>query len=132
MSKGDKTDLQRQILLTWYENPNASNQQIADVCDCSGSYVSQIKNRFDGYDEMEYMFDSQDAEMERMFGGDIFSGQSQPVASSGIDMGQPSEGKGIGEMYEELPDNMAGNLMRAIILLILLYVSYEVATILIL
>ena len=131
MSKGEKTDLQRQILLTWYENPNATNQQIADACDCSSSYVSQIKNRFDGYDEMEYMFDSQDAELERMFGGDIFSGQSQPVANGGVDMGQPSEGKSIGEMYEELPNNMAGNLMRAIILLILLYVLYEVATILV-
>lgn len=132
MSANEKTELQREILLTWYENPTATNQEIADACDCSGSYVSQIKNRFDDYNEMEYMMDSQDAEMERMFGDDIFAGQSQSVTNAGLDGSQPSEGKGIAEMYEELPNNLAGDLVRVLILLVLLYVLYEVATMLLL
>jgi len=132
MSNSGKTELQREILLTWYENPNATNKDIADACDCSGSYVSEIKNRFDNYDEMEYMMDSQDAEMERMFGEDIFTGPSPVGGNSGFDIPQPSEGKGMAEMYEESPNNIAGYLIQAIILLALLYVLYEVATILVL
>ncbi|MDS0220864.1 hypothetical protein NDI54_05785 [Haloarcula sp. S1AR25-5A] len=72
MSNDAKTDLQRQILLTWYENPNATNTEISEMCDCSASYVSQVKNRFDNYNEMEYMMDRQDEELEVMFGSDIF------------------------------------------------------------
>jgi len=35
-------------------------------------------------------------------------------------------------MYEELPNNLAGDLVRVLILLVLLYVLYEVATMLLL
>lgn len=126
MSNGSKTDLQRRIVTTWYENPNATNKEIAEACDCSASYVSQVKNRFDDYNEMEYMFDSQNKELEQIFGGDVFEGSSGRMANGD----QPTDGKGIGEMYEELPDNAAGNVMRAIILLVLLYALYEVGTIL--
>ena len=126
MSNGSKTDLQRRIVTTWYENPNATNKEIAEACDCSASYVSQVKNRFDDYSEMEYMFDTQDQELKQMFGGDVLQGSGGGMANAG----QPTDGKGIGETYEELPDNTAGNVMRAIILLVLLYALYEVGSIL--
>jgi len=135
MSGGEKTDLQRRILLTWYENPNATNSEIADICDCSASYVSQIKNRFDGYDEMEYMFDRQDEQMERMFGDDIFagSGQSTPAAGvSELDVESTAEGPGLAELYDDLPNNAVGYLMRLLILIVMLYVLYEVISILLL
>ena len=67
-----------------------------------------------------------------MFGDDIFAGQSQSVTNAGLDGSQPSERKGIAEMYEELPNNLAGDLVRVLILLVLLYVLYEVATMLLL
>ncbi|WP_324663268.1 hypothetical protein [Haloarcula sediminis] len=132
MPSGEKTDLQRDIVLTWYENPNATNKEIADACDCSSSYVSQIKNRFDDYSEMEYMMDRQNEQMEQMFGDGIFGGSAQASGATGLDAGQPADGPGLAEMYEELPDNLAGNLIRVLILLVLLYVVYEVAMILIL
>ena len=62
-AKAEKTDLQRDILLTWYENPNATNKEISEACNCSASYVSQVTNRFDNYDEMEAMMDRQDKEL---------------------------------------------------------------------
>jgi len=132
MPSGEKTDLQRDIVLTWYENPNATNKEIADACDCSSSYVSQIKSRFDDYNQMEYMMDRQDEQMEQMFGDGIFAESAPASGATGLDAGRPADGPGLAEMYEELPNNLAGNLIRVLILLILLYVVYEVATILIL
>lgn len=127
--KSEKTDLQREILLTWYENPNATNEEIAEACDCSASYVSEITNRFDDYDEMEAMMDRQDREMERMFGDDLF--QDMPTVG-----GQPQDGASVGpglaEIYEQQPDNLAGYIVRALIVLLLLYITYEIATILVL
>jgi len=126
----EKTELQRDILLTWYENPRATNREIADACDCSASYVSQVKNRFDDYDHMEAMMDRQDKQLEQMFGEDVFAGSSR-----GPSVGQPpvqQSGVGLATLYEETPDNAAGYLVRGFILLILGYVLYETATILLL
>ncbi|SHG45010.1 winged helix-turn-helix domain-containing protein [Halobaculum gomorrense] len=130
MSDG-KTDLQREILLTWHENPNATNAEIATACDCSSSYVSQVKNRFDGYNEMEAMFDRQDRELERMFGSGLFEGSSQSVQETASTRNLNNE-PGIAEMYDELPNNAAGNIIRAIMLLVLLYVLYEIVMVLVL
>ncbi|WP_256296402.1 hypothetical protein [Haloarchaeobius salinus] len=134
MRSGDKTALQREILLTWHRNPNATNKEIAEACDCSASYVSQVKNRFDDYNEFEAMMDRQDRELERMFGGDIFAGQGQQTSARSMNA-QPAnsaEGVNLAEAWDELPDNPVGHLMRAIILIVLLYVLYEVLTILVL
>lgn len=134
MGDGGKTDLQREILLTWHQHPNATNKEIARACDCSASYVSQVKNRFDDYDEFEAMMDRQDRELERMFGGDIFAGQrgqasARPMQSHS---GNSTESINLAEAWDELPNNPVGHLIRAIILVILLYVLYEVLTILVL
>ena len=128
MTSDSKTELQRNILLAWYENPDATNKEIADYCDCSASYVSQVKNRFDDYNQMEAMMDRQDREMEQMFGEDIFSGTTAG-GNSGVTTGQQP---GLADTYEDLPDNMAGNVGRALILIIMLYVVYEVLNILVL
>lgn len=135
----DKTDLQREILLTWYDNPNSTNAEIADMCDCSASYVSQIKNRFDDYNQMEAMMDRQDREMAQMFGDDIFEapqgaggfGLSQGQAISGSSQPQGHQ-KGIVEMYDQLPNNAAGYLAKAFILVVLAYVLFETVRILVL
>ncbi|WP_436347911.1 MarR family transcriptional regulator [Natronorubrum sp. FCH18a] len=123
-----KTELQRDILLTWYENPQATNKEIADACDCSSSYVSQITNRFDDYNQMEAMMDRQDKEMERMFGDDIFQG------ISGAEQPGPAipDGPSLVDMYTEQPDNLIGYLMRAIIVLFILFIVYQAAMILVL
>lgn len=47
-----KTELQRKILTTAYNNPRLSRSQIADQVSCSSSYVSQVLNRFDSIDAM--------------------------------------------------------------------------------
>ncbi|MFC6767321.1 winged helix-turn-helix domain-containing protein [Natrinema zhouii] len=127
-AKTEKTDLQRDILLTWYENPNATNKEIAKACDCSASYVSQVTNRFEDYNEMEAMMDRQDKEMERMFGGDIF--QSMPSSNGQYRIGA-SSGPSLVEIYTEQPDNLIGYLVRAAILLFLLYIFYEAAMVLV-
>ncbi|MFC6865013.1 winged helix-turn-helix domain-containing protein [Halomicroarcula sp. GCM10025817] len=55
------TDLQRDILITARNNPRASQKQIADMCGCSSSYVSNVLNRYDSVDAFN-------AEMESMAG----------------------------------------------------------------
>ncbi|AFZ72986.1 hypothetical protein [Natronobacterium gregoryi] len=120
--QGDKTELQRDILLTWYENPDATKKEIAEACDCSASYVSNVTNRFDNYDHMEAMLDRQDKELEEMFGDDIFS--SIPDASG------PS-GPGLIEIYSQQPDNVAGYLVRGVILAFMLFIFYQMALVLI-
>jgi len=127
MSNNNKTELQRDILLTWYNNPNATNKEIADMCDCSASYVSDIKNRFDNYNSMEAMMDREDKEMQRMFGEDIFSGPINSNSTSSM-----NEQRGLAEIYDDLPNNAVGNIARGIILVITLYVAYEIGTVLIL
>lgn len=120
MTSRGKTDLQRRILLTWYDNPGATRKEIADACDCSASYVSQVLNRFDNYDEFAAMMDRQDAQLERMFGDDVFA--RSPNVNTAI------EGPGLAETYDELPDNPVGNLLRLLILLVVLFVFYEVVS----
>lgn len=126
MSTG-KTDLQRDILLTWYDNPNATNKEIAAACDCSASYVSEITNRFDDYTQMEAMMDRQDREMERMFGDDIFHGMGDGNGNPGNSV---ADGPSLVEIYSEQPDNLAGYVVRALVLVVLLFVLYQVIVIL--
>ncbi|SDF00848.1 hypothetical protein SAMN04488067_101416 [Halorubrum xinjiangense] len=124
MGNGSKTDLQREILLTWRENPNATNQEIADACDCSASYVSQVKNRFDGYDEFDAMMDREDAELEQMFGENIFGG------SGTVPGAVESEGAGITEQWEDIPNNIPGLLIKLIVVMVLGYAVVQVGMIL--
>ena len=124
MSNGSKTDLQRDILLTWWENPNATNQEIADACDCSASYVSQIKNRFDNYNEFDAMMDRQDAELERMFGDDIFKNSGTTPAAV------EASGPGIAEQWNDIPNNIPGLLIKVIVVMVLGYAAVQVGTIL--
>lgn len=123
MSSNEKTELQREILLTWYNNPNATNKEISEACDCSASYVSTVKNRFDNYNEMEAMMDRQDKQMEQMFGDGVFDTPIQSGNQQGI-----TNQQGIAEQYEELPNNLAGYIMRAIIIVVLAYAGFEILT----
>ena len=124
MGDSSKTDLQRDILLTWRENPNGTNQEIADACDCSASYVSQVKNRFDNYDEFDAMMDREDAELEQMFGDDIFRN------SGTVPGAVESEGPGIAEQWDEIPNNIPGLLIKLIIVMVLGYAAVQVGMIL--
>jgi len=120
MGTGSKTDLQQDILLTWRGNPNATNQEIADACDCSASYVSQVKNRFDGYNEFDAMMDRQDAELEQMFGEGIFGSDGTAPAA------MEPEGPGITEQWNEIPNNVPGLLIKLIVVMVLGYVAVQV------
>jgi hypothetical protein len=125
MVQKEKTDLQREILLAWYENPNATNKEIATACDCSSSYVSTVKNRFNNYNEFEAMMDRQDKEMEQMFGDDIFMGGSSSLNTT-------TNQKGIAEQFEEIPNNAVGLIFKGMILLIMAYAAFEVVNIILL
>ena len=120
-----KTDLQREILLTWYNNPNTTNKEIAEACDCSASYISQIKNRFDDYDEFEAMMDRQDRQMEQMFDDDIF-------ASGALSAGQTGSGdqQGFIELWQELPNDTTGIIIKTVIVLVFLIIGYQAVLIL--
>ena len=120
MGNSSKTDLQQDILLTWWENPNATNQEIADACNCSASYVSQIKNRFDDYNEFDAMMDRQDAELERMFGEDIFGNSGTTPAAV-----EP-EGPGIAEQWNDIPNNIPGLLIKLMVVMVLGYAAVQV------
>jgi hypothetical protein len=43
----DMTELQRRIVRTARNNPDASQVEIAEMCDCSDSYVSEVLNSYD-------------------------------------------------------------------------------------
>jgi len=118
MANDEKTELQREILLTWYQNPGATNKEIAEACDCSSSYVSTVKNRFDNYNEFEAMMDRQDKQMEQMFGEGIFQ-QDQAVTTGQTD--QP----GLAQQWEEIPNNAPGLIIKAVVLVALLYAVYQ-------
>lgn len=129
MSNSGKTDLQRDILLTWYNNPNATNKEVANACDCSASYVSEVKNRFDDYDEFEVMMDREDRQMEQMFGGDIFTGTASNNQRGSV--GQlNSDQADIGQQLDEIPNTPTGIVMKAIVLAVLLFALYQTVTIL--
>ena len=72
---------------------------------------------------MEAMFDREDRELEQMFGSGILDEGTGNTMESG-------EQQGLAEIYEDLPDNAVGNIGRAVILLVTIYVLYEVVTIL--
>jgi hypothetical protein len=122
MANGGKTELQREILLTWYDNPNATNKEIPEACDCSASYVSTVKNRFNDYNQFEAMMDRQDKEMEQMFGEEIFASGAAPVNQS-VSGDQP----GLAEMWEDIPNNPAGIIIKAIVSMVLLFAAYQIA-----
>lgn len=50
---GEKTDLQREILITAHNNPHLKQTEIADRVGCSSSYVSDVLNRFNSIDAMQ-------------------------------------------------------------------------------
>lgn len=129
MSSDDETELQREILRTWRSHPDATNREIADACDCSPSYVSQVKNRFDSYGEFDATTDRRDRELERTFGGDIFTDQPRRTSAK---LSNPTEDADLAGVWDELPNNPVGHVMRAIVLIILPYVLYEVVAILVL
>lgn len=66
----EKTELQRAILITAYQNPDATQAEIADACGCSRSYVSEVLRRYDGQDAME----AQIEEWNRSLGFDSTAG----------------------------------------------------------
>ncbi|MFB6156125.1 MAG: MarR family transcriptional regulator [Haloferacaceae archaeon] len=121
----DKTDLQREILLTWYDHPNATKTEISDIVGCSASYVSQVTNRFDDYDQFEAMMDRRDRDIERMFGDDIFQGFGGGNRSPANDA-SPAEQMSVAEAWDELPNNPVGHVLRGLILIIMLFVAYKI------
>lgn len=46
MFDDNKSELQREILQVYDRNPDADPPQIADICDCSESYVRQTLNEY--------------------------------------------------------------------------------------
>lgn len=66
----DKTELQRAILITAYNYPDATQAEIADACDCSSSYVSQVLREYDSQDAMEARIE----EMNQALGFDQSAG----------------------------------------------------------
>jgi transcriptional regulator with XRE-family HTH domain len=46
----EMTELQREIMITARDYPRATQKEIAEMCDCSASYVSDVLNRYDSVD----------------------------------------------------------------------------------
>lgn len=61
-----RTDLQREILVTAYDNPKMSQSEIADKLGCSASYVSNVLNEYDSHDAMAARIEQFDAGFELM------------------------------------------------------------------
>jgi len=114
-----KTDLQREILLSWYDRPNSTNKEIAETCDCSASYVSEVKNRFNNYDEFVGMIDCHDKELEHMFGEDFFQGVGGSIGSP------DKKQQNFAQLWKDLPNDAIGALMKALIIVVFLYVGYQ-------
>ena len=49
----DKDALQRDVLIEWYHNKEASDEEIADAVGCSETYVSTVKAKFEGYSDFQ-------------------------------------------------------------------------------
>ncbi|MFB6198032.1 MAG: hypothetical protein ABEI52_07170, partial [Halobacteriaceae archaeon] len=64
----EKTDLQRDILIEWYNDKDATNEEIAERLDCSPSYVSEVKNKFEDYDEFQATLDEEARRFEEITG----------------------------------------------------------------
>lgn len=129
----EKTELQREILLTWRENPDATNAEIAEACDCSASYVSQVTSRFDDYDAFQAALDRGDREMASLFGDEAVGsgGQLTTGGAGGGSLtadGGTQEGVDLAAAWDELPNNPVGHLLRVLILAVTVYVVYEVLT----
>lgn len=78
----DLTELQREILLTARDYPRATQSEIAERCDCSPSYVSNVLNRFDSVDAFH-------AEIDGLAGVDPmaadFDFNQQPAWMEGVE-----------------------------------------------
>lgn len=64
----EKTELQRDILIEWYHDEDATNEEIAERLDCSPSYVSEVKNKFEDYDEFQATLDEEERRFEAITG----------------------------------------------------------------
>lgn len=62
-SMGEKTKLQREILICAYNNPQLNQSEIAKKVGCSSSYVSQVLGRFDSIDAMNAEIEQLNYEM---------------------------------------------------------------------
>lgn len=62
----NKTELQRDILITAHDNPQLSKSDIARRVDCSDSYVGQVLSRYDSHDAMQARIE----ELNRQLGVD--------------------------------------------------------------
>lgn len=49
----ERTELQREILVTAYDHPELSQVEVANHVGCSASYVSNVLNDYDSHDAME-------------------------------------------------------------------------------
>lgn len=58
-----KTELQRKILITAYNNPRLTQSEIATRVNCSSSYVSNVLSRFDSIDAMQAEIEQMNHEM---------------------------------------------------------------------
>ena len=98
----DKTELQRDILVTAYRNPNATQKQIADVCNCSASYVSNVLGKHDQWDAM----DAEIEQMNQQLGYDLDRGLSQAPAQEpawsdgGFEQAEPADAEDIAEFID--------------------------------
>lgn len=77
-----KTELQRRILITAYDNPRMSQAEISRHVGCSSSYVSTVLNRYDSLDAINARIEELDA---------MLGTQSQPVSEQPYRATEPAE-----------------------------------------
>lgn len=92
----DLTELQRCILRQAYQYPRYSQQDIAEYCDCSPSYVSQVLNKYDDIDAFQ-------AQVRTLPGLDVGQIQwdTEPVWMQETDWGTQEFDDQLGEDVEE-------------------------------
>ena len=124
MSIADLTDLQREILVTAYRNPRASQSEIAKRCDCSASYVSNVLNRYDEFDALQ----ADVAEFETSLSQPSFSGD--PVWMDGPSAGSESEidleNTPVDPRDIDSMEELLNYVIALIILVVLVYAGYRV------
>lgn len=70
----DELERKRSILVTAYNNPNATQAEIATACDCPPSEVSAVLHQYDHQDEMK----AQITEWNQRLGLDASAGLDRP------------------------------------------------------
>jgi hypothetical protein len=67
----ERTELQREILVNAYDNPNLSQVEVADRVGCSASYVSSVLSEYNSNDAMQARIEQLGGRggMSRDFGG---------------------------------------------------------------